>query len=62
MKEDKKEITVAVGISGGVDLPVAAALLLNEGYTVIGITMKTYDYMEVGGVARNESTAATSAR
>ena len=55
MKADNKNITVAVGMSGGVDSSVAAALLLNEGYNVIGITMKTYDYMEVGGSGPNES-------
>jgi tRNA-uridine 2-sulfurtransferase len=55
MEIDKKNITVAVGMSGGVDSSVAAALLMKEGYTVIGITMKTYDYMEVGGSKPNES-------
>ena len=55
MKSDNKNITVAVGMSGGVDSSVAAALLIQEGYTVIGITMKTYDYMEVGGSSPNES-------
>ena len=55
MSVDKKNITVAVGMSGGVDSSVAAALLMNDGYNVIGITMKTYDYMEVGGSSPNES-------
>ena len=55
MKESRKNITVAVGMSGGVDSSVAAALLKDEGYNVIGITMKTYDYMEVGGFGPNES-------
>ena len=55
MNEKKKNMTVAVGMSGGVDSSVAAALLVQEGYTVIGITMKTYDYMEVGGAVPNES-------
>jgi len=55
MKVDNKKITVAVGMSGGVDSSVAAALLMKEGYNVIGITMKTYDYMEVGGSRPNES-------
>jgi tRNA-specific 2-thiouridylase len=52
-RETKK--TIAVGMSGGVDSSVAAALLIKQGYTVIGITMKTYDYMEVGGVPVKES-------
>jgi tRNA-specific 2-thiouridylase len=55
MEANKKNITVAVGMSGGVDSSVAAALLMKEGYNVIGITMKTYDYMEVGGFGPNES-------
>ena len=55
MKVDNRNITVAVGMSGGVDSSVAAALLMKEGYNVIGITMKTYDYMEVGGSSSNES-------
>jgi len=55
MNSGKKNITVAVGMSGGVDSSVSAALLVKEGYNVIGITMKTYDYMEVGGVPAGES-------
>ncbi len=55
MKSGNKNITVAVGMSGGVDSSVAAVLLMNEGYNIIGITMKTYDYLEVGGFGPNES-------
>jgi tRNA-uridine 2-sulfurtransferase len=33
---------VAVGLSGGVDSSVAAALLIEQGYTVVGITMKIW--------------------
>jgi len=40
---DKKNITVAVGMSGGVDSSAAAAILKNEGYNVIGITMEIWD-------------------
>ncbi len=46
---------VIVAMSGGVDSSVAAALLHNEGYEVIGITMKTWGFMEVGGAPKHES-------
>jgi len=39
---------VLLGMSGGVDSSVAAALLVEEGYEVIGLTMKLYDYQELG--------------
>ncbi len=40
---------VVVAMSGGVDSSVAAALLVEQGYEVIGITLKTYAYEDVGG-------------
>lgn len=46
---------VIVAMSGGVDSSVAAALLHREGYEVIGITMKTWGFMEVGGAPKHES-------
>ena len=49
MSTDKKR--VAVGLSGGVDSSVAAALLKNDGHDVIGITMEIFD----GGLAAKES-------
>ena len=39
----KKKQKVAVGLSGGVDSSVAAAILLEKGYEVVGITMIKYD-------------------
>ena len=38
-----KQIKVAVGLSGGVDSSVAAALLQRQGYRVYGLTMEIYD-------------------
>lgn len=40
---------VLVAMSGGIDSTVAAIMLKNEGYEVIGITMKTWDYETSGG-------------
>lgn len=50
---------VVVGMSGGVDSSVAAALLVEQGHEVIGITIKTYAYEDVGGNAANESSCCS---
>ena len=40
---------VLVAMSGGIDSSVAAVLLHEQGYEVIGMTMKTWDYATAGG-------------
>ncbi len=41
--------TVLVAMSGGVDSSVAAALLVEQGHRVVGVTMKTFCYSESDG-------------
>ncbi|HVF96752.1 MAG TPA: tRNA 2-thiouridine(34) synthase MnmA [Flavisolibacter sp.] len=40
---------VLVAMSGGIDSTVAALMLHHQGYEVVGITMKTWDYAVSGG-------------
>ncbi|MDN5210645.1 tRNA 2-thiouridine(34) synthase MnmA [Fulvivirgaceae bacterium BMA12] len=40
---------VLVAMSGGIDSSLAAVLLHEQGYDVIGMTMKTWDYVSSGG-------------
>ncbi len=40
---------VLVAMSGGIDSSVAAVMLHEQGYEVVGITMKTWDYATSGG-------------
>ncbi|MEO6696334.1 MAG: tRNA 2-thiouridine(34) synthase MnmA [Ignavibacteria bacterium] len=39
--------TVVMAMSGGVDSSVAAAMLMEQGYNLIGITMKTWGYDDI---------------
>lgn len=43
---------VLVGMSGGVDSSVAAAILLDQGYDVTGVTLKLWDAEDTGEVGR----------
>ena len=48
---------IAVAMSGGVDSSVAAALLLQEGHKIFGLTMRQYD-VKKSGYAENEGIEA----
>ncbi|MBV9772623.1 MAG: tRNA 2-thiouridine(34) synthase MnmA [Gemmatimonadetes bacterium] len=50
MEQEKR--TVLVAMSGGVDSSVAAALLVEQGHRVIGVTMKTFCYSDVEGAGK----------
>jgi tRNA-specific 2-thiouridylase len=52
MEMEMEKRTVLVAMSGGVDSSVAAALLVEQGHAVIGVTMKTFCYSEEEGPSR----------
>ena len=54
-----KRTRVVVAMSGGVDSSVAAALLVEQGCDVIGITLKTHSYEDVGGPPSGESSCCS---
>jgi len=47
-----KKGRVLVAMSGGIDSSLAAVMLHEEGYEVIGMTMKTWDYASSGGTKK----------
>jgi tRNA-specific 2-thiouridylase len=47
-----KKGRVLVAMSGGIDSSVTALMLHEQGYEVIGITMKTWDYASSGGTRK----------
>src|SRR5436190_2495278 len=44
-----KKGRILMAMSGGIDSSVSAMLLHEQGYEVVGITMKTWDYASSGG-------------
>jgi tRNA-specific 2-thiouridylase len=48
-RSESKKPLVAVAMSGGVDSSLAALLLHQQGYPVVGMSMKLWDFSEVGG-------------
>jgi tRNA-specific 2-thiouridylase len=46
-------------MSGGVDSSVAAGILASQGYDLVGVTIKTYRYEDVGGNVGNESSCCS---
>ena len=43
LNKDPKDTTVVVAMSGGVDSSTVAGMMKDQGYNVIGITLKLYD-------------------
>lgn len=50
---------IVVAMSGGVDSSVAAAMLVKQGFDVVGITIKTSSFEDVGGNDGNEKSCCS---
>jgi len=57
--QDNEKITVAVGMSGGVDSSAVAFLLKKQGYNIIGITMKHWSGMDEFAADSNSKTCCS---
>ena len=55
-----KKGRVLVAMSGGIDSSLAAVLLHEQGYEVIGMTMKTWDYASSGSTKGKKETGCCS--
>jgi len=51
----KKRTKVAIGLSGGVDSSVAAVLLLEKGFDVVGVSMSIYDGPDIAKQSASHS-------
>ncbi len=58
-KEENQNVTVAVGMSGGVDSSTVAYILKKQGYKVIGITMKHWSGMDEYAIDSNSKTCCS---
>ncbi len=52
INKDPKDTLVVVAMSGGVDSSTVAGIMKNEGYKVIGITLKLYDDAKITSQSR----------